>query len=73
MNNYNPIAAIKQLKKHLYVYHCKVIVRTNSKFNKMREQSRQDSKRIARIIVKELQEYKRQFPELYKLYRLEVK
>ena len=73
MSNYNMIAAIKSLRKHLYIYHSKVIVRSNPRFNKMREQSRQESKRMARIIVKDLQEYKRQFPDLYACYIKEVR
>ena len=63
-SNYNPNAAIKSLKQHLYVYQCKVVTK-NAKFNKMREVNRQVSRRMSRIIVRDLKEYKRLFPGEY--------
>ena len=71
-SNYNPRAAIKQLRTNLYVYHSKQVLVKNPKFNKMRQESRLISKRLARMIVRDLQEYKRQFPDLYLQYRSEV-
>ena len=72
MSNYNVIAAVKSLRKHLYIYHSKVLVKAHPSFNKLREQSRIISKRMARIIVRDLQEYRRRFPELYACYIKEV-
>ena len=65
MENYNPIAAIKSLKLHLYVYHTHTKIKKNDRFNELREKNRLISKRMARIIIKDLQEYRRQFPQEY--------
>ena len=71
-NNYNPIAALQQLKVALYVIN-KPTKYVKPKFKKQHERTMLEKKRWARIIVGELQEYKRQFPEQYKAFRAEVK
>ena len=74
MSNYNPIAALRQLKTQLYcinsTYTCKHKV--PARLMKMKQDNLKLNKRMARILVKDLQEYRRQFPELYAQYRKEV-
>ena len=74
MSNYNPIAALRQLKTQLYcinfAYTCKNKV--PARLLKMKQENLKLNKRMARILVKDLQEYRRQFPELYAQYRNEV-
>ena len=74
MSNYNPIAALRQLKTQLYcinsTYTCKNKV--PARLMKMKQDNLKLNKRMARILVKDLQEYKRQFPELFAKYRQEV-
>lgn len=74
MTNYNPITALRQLKTQLYcinsAYTCKHKV--PARLLKMKQDNLKLNKRMARILVKDLQEYRRQYPELYEQYRKEV-
>ncbi len=72
MENFNPIAALRQLKTQLFCINSVYTCKHKSKLANMRRENLKLNKRMARILVKDLQEYRKQFPEQYKLYRKEV-
>ncbi len=68
--SYNPIAAIKQLRIALYCIHKPKQVK--SKYSVQAERTRLEQRRWARILIKDLKEYKKQFPDLYLKYKESV-
>jgi hypothetical protein len=65
MNNYNPIKAIEQLRTLLFVCRKTLKVSKIKRFEANRLKDHAFNRRAARIILKDLKQYKQEFPEFY--------
>lgn len=76
MNNLfylNVVATLRQLQTQLYCINQAYTCKHKDRYAKMKQDNLKLNRRMARILIKDLKEYRQAYPELYKVYRNEVK